>query len=398
MAKRISVPSKQLELYIVGPRDSLKIARAQRITLATNVPTTNVMEIGNPLLVGLMQEIPATTLTFSCLDVGIKLFSVMTGTDWTAYPTAGVDISSLSAMDAVLFVKDPLIADYSKSSEGRQLQTSRFTFTYNVTGQSTEDYTLVGADKRHLKYDVQVDKFTTGTTSFTLTQTPRVLLNGNYAISVVLDGGYLTENSGTLATGQYKIVGTTLTTFDTRANQLLVIYHTLLASPNWTDVADATMPPAIAGKDVKVQISANNISRVQSVTVDGRMNEEAVKELGNRNLVGYTRNVPEITGRIDVLDTDTDLISLLMNKVVGSGEEWLEGNAIPASGVSLKIQLYSPADSTQATILKTVYIPQILVESESYADTVNKNVTQTFNWRSMTSQCIIYSGAGPTLA
>jgi len=81
-----------------------------------------------------------------------------------------------------------------------------------LIGESTEDYTLIGSESRWFKNDVIVDRFTSGTTSFTLSQTPIVLSNGNYGLSVILDGDYLTEVSTAPTTGEYRIVGTTLTT------------------------------------------------------------------------------------------------------------------------------------------------------------------------------------------
>jgi hypothetical protein len=248
-----------------------------------------------------------------------------------------------------------------------------------------------------LKYDVVVDKFTSGTTSFTLTQTPIQLKNGNYALSVTLDGEYLTEVSTAPSTGEFRIVGTTLTTGDTRTAQVLVVYHANPAGNNWTNVNDPNAgPAAIRGKDVSVQIAANSITRVQSVNINGNLNVQAVKELGNRAVVGYQRQVPTIEGTLTVLDTDTDLVSLLTEGVVGSGIEWQPGEGCVASGLSLKIELVDPCDDTVPyTVLKTVYLPSITITNDGYTSNVNNNAQQTFNFRSLDAQVIIYSGAMP---
>jgi hypothetical protein len=394
MAKRLAVPSKDLQLNIVGPRDSFAASRVQRLTLTSTQPSETKDELGNRLHVGEVKDTPEITLTFSALDVGIKIFAALTGTDPAAYPGAGVDISTLSEMDAVLFVKDANTNDYVKSISGRRLQVRDFTFNYSVDGDSTEDYTAIGSERRYLKYDVVVDKFVVGTTSFTLSQTPIQLKNSNYAISVTLDGDYLTEVSGAPATGQYRIVGTTLTTGDTRTAQVLVVYHANPAGTNWSDISDAALPIAIKGRDVDVTISANDITRVQSVTINGNMNTTAVKELGNRNVVGYQSQVPTVEGTITVLDTDTDLISLLTEGVVGSGVEWQPGEGCVASGLSLKIQLMNPCDTDLPfEVMKTVSVPSITIVGDSYTSNVNNNATQTFNWKSLDAVCKVYSGA-----
>lgn len=394
MARRLAIPSKDLQLKIVGSRDSFAASRVQRLTLTSTLPSETKDELGNPLHVGEVKDTPEVTLTFSAFDVGIKIFAALTGTDAAAYPGAGVGISNLGEIDAVLYVKDVDVADYVKSISGRRLQIRDFTFNYSVDGDSTEDYTAIGSERRYLKYDVVVDKFTTGTTSFTLTQTPVQLLNGNYGISVILDGDYLTEVTGVPATGEYRIVGTTLTTGDTRTAQVLAVYHANPAGTNWVDIGDAGLPTAIKGRDVGVSIAANDIARVQSVTINGNMNVTPVKELGARNIVGYQSQVPTVEGTITVLDTDTDLISLLSTGTVGSGVEWSPGEGCAELGLSLKIELTDPCDTTSPfTVVKTVNVPSITIVGDSYTSNVNNNATQTFNWKSLDSSCVVYSGA-----
>ena len=198
---RLAVPSKDLQLHIVGPRDSFKASRIQRASFNTEVPSETKDELGNSQHIGDVKDVPNVTVSFSAFDVGIKIFAALTGTDPDAFPAAGVDTSELDEIDAVFFVKDETVSDYVKSMHGHRLQIRDFTFNYSVDGDSTEDYTAIGSERRYLKYDVIMDKFTVGTTSFTLSETPIQLLNSNYALSVVLDGDYLTEVSTAPSTG-----------------------------------------------------------------------------------------------------------------------------------------------------------------------------------------------------
>ena len=397
MAQRLAVPSKELQLVLVGARDSFKASRVQRVSLNAEQQVDTKDELGNPLHVGNVKDTPNITLSFSAFDVGVKIISALTGTDAAAYPGAGVDISNLGEIDGILYVKDPDVADYVKSIHGHRLQIRDFTFNYSVDGDSTEEYTAVGSARRYLKYDVVVDKFTVGTTSFTLTQTPLQLKNGDYGLSVILDGDYLEEVTGAPATGEYRIVGTTLTTGDSRAAQVLAVYHANPAGLNWVDVGDASMPVAVRGKDVNVMISANDITRVQSVNINGNMNLQTVKELGNRDVVGYQRQVPTIEGSITVLDTDTDLISLLTEGVVGSGIEWQPGDAqCNDVTLALTIELLDPCDDVLPfAVLKTVNLPAITITSDAYTSNVNNNASITFNFRSDDAQVVVYSGAMP---
>lgn len=395
MVKRLAIPSKEVQLKVVGPIDSFIAARVQRVNLNVDVPSNDVDELGNNLHAGTSTGIPSVTFTFSAMDVGIDIFSVLTGTDPDAYPGAGVDISELTECDVILYIKDDTVSDYIKSAHARRVQVRDFTFNYAVDGDSSEDYTMVGSEKRWFKNDVVVDKFTTGTTSFALNDTPIQLKNGRKALSVILDGDYLTEVSAAPATGEYSISGTTLTTGDSRTAQVLAVYHANPAGNNWSYVNDTQVPANIQGKDVNINIEGNDILRVQSVTINGSMNVQEVREMGNRNLAGYQRQVPSVTGTLTVLDTDTDLIDLLLTGSEESGDTEFEiGQGCVVSGVYLEVQLRDPCDTDDPyTVLKTIYIPDIHIDGESFASNVNNNATQTFNWRSINSQCIIYSGA-----
>jgi len=397
MAKRLAIPSKEVELVIVGPFDQFKASRVQRLALNTDIPNTTIDELGNSKHVGDVGDIPNVTLTFSAFEVGVKVFGCLTGTDPAAYPGTGVDISELGEVDAIVYVKDADTAVYAKSAHAHRLQVRDFTFTYSVDGESTEDYTAVGSERRWLKFDVVVDRYLPlgPTTVYTLTHIPWQLKNGNNALSVIAGGEYLLENTsgGAPATGEYRIVGVTLTTGDSYTGvPVIAIYHATAAHA-WTDVSDAASPIAIRGKDVTVHIAANDIARVQNVTINGNLNVQPVKEMGNRQIAGYQRQVPTVDGTLTVLDTDTELIEILTYGTTPSGIEWMPGEGCVVSGVSLKIQLQDPCDITAPyEIVKTVYIPAITIVGDSFTSNVNNNATQTWNWKSSDAQCIVYSG------
>ena len=92
MAKRLAIPSKELALRVVGPVDSFFATRVQRFSMDTDVPVTNVDELGSQQHAGTVTDQPNITLTFSAFDVSVKIFSILTGTDYSSYPSAGVDI------------------------------------------------------------------------------------------------------------------------------------------------------------------------------------------------------------------------------------------------------------------------------------------------------------------
>src|SRR4030066_1298947 len=119
MARRLAIPSEDLQLRIVGPLNVGKAARVQRANLTQDIPTTDVYELGNSSLAGLVQDTPNVTITFSAFDVGVRIFSILTGTDFDAYPGAGVDVSNLGEVDAILDVRDAGADVYIKAFHGK---------------------------------------------------------------------------------------------------------------------------------------------------------------------------------------------------------------------------------------------------------------------------------------
>jgi hypothetical protein len=393
--KRIAIPSKEAQLFIVGDKGPFKASRIQRLSLNTDIPSTTVDELGDSSHVGDSRDIPNVTLTFSAMDVGVKIFQAMTGSV-NPYPVGGVDISQLGEMDAIVYIKSDVASTYIKAAHARRLQIRDFTFNYTVDGESTEDYTAVGSEKRWFSKDIVVNTVTTSPgTAVTLTQgTPSVLKNGHYLLSLIVDGIWFDEVTGTPSDGQYSISGTSVTLGTAFVTQVVAVYQVNTNTGVWTDVGDSTMPIAIRGKDVKVTIAANSIPRIQSISVNGTMNVQPVKEMGNRFILGYQRQVPDVTGTITVMDTDNELISLFQNGVTASGTEYAPGEGCVSSGIKLKIDLIDPCDIVAPyDVKKTIYLDNIIVTSDAFSSTVNQNATMTFNFKSTTAHAVVYSGS-----
>lgn len=397
MARRIAIPFRDMALKVVGPLGAYLAARIQRLDMPANFPSTTIDELGDQYHAGQVTDIAEITSTFQAMDVSIKLFAALTGTNPSAYPAIGVDINQLGEVDLIGVVKDADISDFVKSVHLRKMQITGFTYTYTVDGESTEEYTASGSTKRWFKNDVIVDTYNAGAGSpQALTQTPIQLKNGDYAISVILDGDYLTEVVGAPASGEYSIAGGNISFADTITSKLVVVYHASPVGNNWVNVSDTTIPAAIRGKDVPVKLAANDVERVQSVTIRGTFANTVVKEMGNDSVVGVLVQIPEVTGDISVLDTDTELIALFTTGQLNpSGVTEFRSCEFTASGLSLEVRLLNPASGcgSSGDVLKTVYIPEITITSEGHTTNVGGNVTQTFGWKSINGQCLVYSGA-----
>lgn len=401
MAKRPAISFKQLAPRIVGARGEYRAARVQRFEIRGNFPTTDVQEHGNEQLAGVIYDIPDYTVTLSALDVSIKLFAALTGTNPDAYPVTGVSINAIDTVDLVGDVKDESLMDYVKSIYVRRARVQSIRYTYSVDGQATEEYTFGASTRQLFTHDIVVDVLSAASSPQTLTYTPEQLKNGDYAVSVMIDG--VTQKEVTTAPGadEYRIVGQSIS-FGTAGTTLVVAYKANPAGNNWTWITDNSIPAAISGKDIPVTITAmdtstdHSIPRVQSVNISVNLRADSVKEMGNPEVVDYQYQIPEVTGDMSVLDTDKELIALLSTgDIEDSATEYRNCELLTARNLALKIELRDPSDpcSVSGAVLKTIYVPNLNVTGESYTSNVGNNVTYTFNFRSGDGNLIIYSGA-----
>jgi hypothetical protein len=401
MAKRVAIPFKEVKPVVVGPLGAYEASRIQRFDIPVTLPTTDVDELGHRYHAGTVTDLPQVTVTINGMDVSAKLFAALTGTDYATYPAPGVDINELGYLDVIGAIKDETLEDVVKTVHVRQARVTGFTFSYSVDGDATEEYTAQSSDKRWFKNDVVVDTDdTAGTGPFALSQTPIQLKNGNYLVSVIADGAYLTEVVGVPAAGEYSYSAGNVTLGTAIANQVVMVYHAVVAGNNWTDVSDTTVPASLRGKNIPVKINSNTTQRVQSVTIRGTLPVTAIKEMGNLDIAGYVTQVPTVEGDLSVLDSDTELVSLFATGALNPADTEFRVCEFTASGISLEVILYDPSLAcnlplASGTVLKTVYIPEIVITSEGHSTSVGGNATQTFGFKSKDGSCLVFKGAKP---
>jgi len=387
MTKRVAVPYKEVKLRIVGPSADFYAHRVQRLDIPANLPNTTINELGNSQHAGVITDIPEITATFQAFDVSHKIFSYLVGEDPDAYPVAGVDVSNLGFCDLIAYVKEASVAEMLKCIHAKYMRITDFTYTYSVDGESTEEYSCAGSEKRYFAYDVVVDSGNLSGGTFSLTYNPNQLKNNDYLLSCIVDGDWLEEGA------EYSVSGTTVTVSGGTTETILAVYHTQSGVLSWSDISDSTVPVAIRGKNVPVTIGVEHMYRVQSVTIRGTFPNTKVVEMGNISVVGYVVDPPDISGDITVLDTDNEIVALLTTGSKDDSDGYGEYGVseYEERTLALEVQLKDPADNT--TIRKTVRIPNMRITSDGTTANVGGQLTQTFSFMSNDAQCIVYSGA-----
>lgn len=385
MARRVAIPHDKIALRIAGPNNEWRAHRIQRLDIPTTIPNEIIDELGNPQHAGTVDDIPEVRVTFSAMDVSYSIFAYLTGYTPATFPADGVDISMCKTVDLIAEVRSDAAATVFKSIHVGNAYFESINLSYSVRGNSTEEYTVMATDKRFLRYTAVVE--TGAGPTLTTVEDALLLRNNRYALGVYVDGIRLADDEFEEAIVGGKLVVTPDTA---PVTTMLVIYHTLAATPTWADVSDAGVPPAVKGKYLPVKIGVENIFRVQSVNIRATFPMTPIDEMGNVKRVGYIKQVPDVTGDISVMDTDMDLINLLTTGATGFTT--YNDNSIGdfISTLSLEVQICDPAAT--GTVLKTVYIPRMKITSEGTTANVGDVVTQTFGFRSETAQLVIYSG------
>lgn len=396
MAKRLAINHGDIAVRVIGKRDFSLFPRVQRFNIDFRQNAQDIDELGNSGKAGVSKRAPTITVGIDTYDASIKNFAVLTGTDPNAYPASGVEITKLTEVDIAGLVKDKDVADIAKSVFLEKAQVSDVNWRFSVDGEAEENYSFSSVRRVWFRNELRTEKFTTGATSFALSDTPIQLKNGNWILSVVLDGERLVETTNpTPGTGEYYYnSGTnTVVTGDTRTQQVLITYQTNTPSLDWVEVSDTTYPASVSGRDNKIVIAANDIPRVQSVDIRVNLNPEEVKELGNRQVAGYNIKPPVIEGSLTVLDTDTELIELFTTgSTGGSDTEFEPGIGCTTATIDLKIRIYAPCDVNQSGVLKTIYLPSIELIGDTYTANVGNSVQQVFNFKSKDGRLVVYSG------
>jgi len=390
MTKRIAVPYKDVELRIVGPRADFYAHRVQRLDFPVTLPNTTINELGNDQHAGIITDIPEVTATFQAFDVSHRIFSILVGSGYATYPVDGVDVSKLSNVDLIGYVRNADLATMLKCIHVKKMRITDFTYTYTVDGESTEEYSCAGSEKRYFSNDVIVDSGSLVAGVGDLSLTPSLLKNGEYLMSCIVDGTWKDNDEFAVVPATKKVTVSGGTTED-----FLFVYHTLSGELAFDRISDATVPAAIRGKNIPVTIALNTMYRVQSVTIRGTFPNTKVVEMGNTSVVGYVVDPPDISGDITVLDTDNEIVALLTTGAITDADGYGEFGVdeYETETLALTVQLQDPAAVT--TIKKTVRIPYMRITSDGTTSNVGGQLTQTFSFMSNDAQCVVYSGAVP---
>lgn len=395
MARRPRIHSRDLQPLVATPKALFAAARVQRLDFPMTINTTVIDELGRKLHVGTTSDTPDVTVTLEAFDVSHNTFAYLTGYTPATFPGSGVSITELKNADIIGQIRNASSLNVVDSVYVKRAIVTGMDATFGVRANSTVSYTFSSNSKKEFEKPVYYENFfvVTGSGVQTLGHTPTYLARtSGYIIDAYRTGTdgstqYIDEGVDFTVTGaNINFNGNSTVTGD----QIWVTYCAPVTTKKFEGVDD-TAPAAIHGKYVPLQISVNNIPRVQSATIRVAFTAESILEMGGLGKpVGYEVGVPDVTGDVSVLKTDNDLINILTGQSSGTTETDME---FALTSLPLKISLRDPRDISKTAL--TYYVPSITVTAEGDDDSVNQSMNETFSWRSTTGELYVASGNGP---
>jgi hypothetical protein len=406
MASRVSINYKETAIDAISYAGRYRLGRVQRADVGANLPNTPVKELGSDKLVGRIFDLPEVTATVNAFDVGARTAFTLAGVDW-ASAASGTRIEAQEMRYVCLaqsFKGAGTSNDIARTLYVPGAKLERFSYNYSVGGDATEEYSFSAVDRRWLKYDVATASGTLSA-SGTMTFSPaaRVLKDGTYVLSIFASGlGYITHDAITAQSA----TSVTLDTASVPASTpVLITYHADLTDQwqytyDYPHVAPGYTPPpdqpvGVRGWGVEVYLVESGqinqrVYRAQTCTIQGQYPNTKIQELGNEAIVGYIDDIPEITGTLDIIQSDFRLQELLMDD--STGDNW-DPNELGSGDWGLLVKVFRRGANRANDPEKTLWLPALDITQEQNQSQVGQDSRVTFNFSSRTNECFVYKGA-----
>lgn len=282
---------------------------------------------------------------------------------------------------------------------------NRLDFTFNTGGASTERFTVETDNKKwflNAARTVIVDRLARNAGgTYTLSQTPTQLLNGNYTLKCrVYDPS--TEKYEEKKEGiDYTVSGTTVT-FGAGKNPaagtfLIFRYCANINNPDLfkmlPSVKNSHPDPAGQINQGQVEVylnddTSNFVLRVETATISADLGRDALNEIGHALPYDRPMRFPiPVTVTLNTKASDLQEYARLMNK----GSEFASGSVNEldidgfAKNLGLTVYVYREADTKRDEIpfkfqkyLKKIYIENLSVTDEASEVAVDRDATQNF--------------------
>jgi len=366
MGRPISIHSKDTLISIMG----YPVTRVSRFSYNPNLNAEQLWEAGNENFVeNSYEDIITTAVSFENNDWGVvdnlqMALGIYAGTQNTGTVTEA-DFKTARTTFMV----------YERDKFGNLLQSvwipcayiNSFTFDYDARGVARESYDFTGGEERVFIGKFKYSKFHKGTfvdsTTFSITDTSVTTADVLYVMvnSQVYDSTVISAIDAT--TGNVTLTGVSIDSTDLVG---LVAYSTT-GSPTFLTTSGIG---GIRGGSIVLKLGGNQWLRVQSVSINGRIERDDIGELGNPNLLSSDYNSMTIEVTVNALKSDLYEYAVIAGEDANWATRDTNGlilNLTKAKGnkLTLTSEIYDKPQSRGGTLLKTVTLANLELSDKS---------------------------------
>lgn len=357
------------------------------------LPVETIREVGNRLVVDKVPGEPDYSFSMESLDVSTDLMALLTGKVGAkasgAAPGSADPVGTRYNWEDCSYVniaspwKDAATGSAGVIEAGHLIPgyyPTRMRQRFGVTDNATQEVELAGGSYYYAGH-APVEEFATGTgaaTAFSSTDPAVQHRKGGEegttfrnVFGVIVDDELMVEDVDfTVAGGN----GTPATiTFGTapKAGALVRFTYFTSAAKDYPQPVHADVvvkPGAVRGRNIRILIDNVRLGSVQSWEMEATIEGEAIRELGNDEVVGRTISGTDCTGTITVRSKSTRSFLELLEQVTGVPQTEVIGY-FSQKAVELKVEIENPKDPGQ--ILKTIVIEDAIIQPPGTPARVN---------------------------
>jgi hypothetical protein len=367
-------------------------------------PTVSSDAVANK--VGIGASLPAGAIQIASITPSANIVTQANITDSRTWASISATDFELAKADMYVPIKqsgDGLNGAIARTMYMERVYANNIDLSFQVNGVATASYRMETDNKRwflNSASQMVVDEIkTTTATALTLTNTPYTLANGNKTLKVTKNGTQLVEGT------DYTVSGVTLTLTSAPSTGDLVKVRYVTNGSNGKFFAPVpaleTPHPDLAGGlkegQIELYLVANDgvtvdtarATRIQTARISAPLQREPLAELGSMYPYDRPLSLPlNISVSLELKDSDLELMARFAGySNLASANEIALDDLVKDKGLLVKIYRETdvkraklPAGHVDKYAIKTIYIKNLIPQSESWDVRVDSDATQSFEF------------------
>jgi hypothetical protein len=391
--------------------------RVQSASMTANLPTETIREIGNREVVDIVPQEPDFTFTVQSFNTGVELMAFITGqiggkASGDAPGAADPEGTEYAWLDCS-YVN--MTSPWKKGSTGSAgvveagflvpaFYPTGYSLNFGVTDNAQQQATLSGgsfyyAESAPLEEQIVGDGVTKDFETANVTvKHRRGGVEGEDFLNVfgiIVDGDVqVIERDYTVTGGGGAKAKIEFAEAPVNGADIRFCYFTTApqAYPQPVHESSQTLPGAVRGRNVVIEIDGVRAGGGQSFTLEASIEGEVEREMGTEDVIAYLVKGSKVEGVFTVRPKDKDDFFKLLNQITGVSRSevfgWFNNNT-----VKLDVKIQNPKNPSK--LLKTVRVVDAKFQPPGQNVQVNSATDFAINYSSVNGTFSEFKGEAP---